>query len=704
MEIPNGNTIVANENEKEDTRIIKDEEDNMIVDKHEDADAANKKKRGRTSDQKQQDSVESRRWSSRSKARPNYADDPFKHIVFERKINPNKKPKKNPPPKKDTPTTTTDVNQPSLSKVVGDGAPTRPRCAAKHQVPDENGKLVYVESVMCHQCQRNDKGDVVKEKVNFEPSADQKIQYSLYILHVLLPFLKRLNEEHIKEKQIEAKIQGCTLSELQVEQTECSPSERMYCDCCKTSIFDLHRSCPSCHYDLCLQCCWELRDGNLEGNKEEVIIQFEDPGSKYLFGGPLGDANSVKRRTRSSARAAPKEPETHDGMPTADLAPKELQTHDGSTAADPSPKEQESRDWMSLDDGRIPCPPQSMGGCGNGILELIHAKEHEHVSGLLASAQELLEKHRPDEDMRDLPKQWCRCSDFVCESDDKQLRKAASRENTNDNYLYCPRAIDIKAGDLKHFQWHWSKGQPVIVSNVLDTTLGLSWEPMVMWRAFRQITNANYDTLLDVSALNCLDWCEVDINVHQFFKWYTDGRHEDNGWPRILKLKDWPPSSLFEERLPRHGVEFITCLPFKEYTHPRDGYLNLAVKLPAKSLKPDMGPKTYIAYGVTQELGRGDSVTKLHCDMSDAVNVLTHTATVVPDSAKLKDINKLKKKQKVQDQKELYGVEGKPQLGKKQKVETLSDENPETSDSNNEEIEATEEVDNEDGTCVMDLI
>jgi lysine-specific demethylase 3 len=37
-------------------------------------------------------------------------------------------------------------------------------------------------------------------------------------------------------------------------------------------------------------------------------------------------------------------------------------------------------------------------------------------------------------------------------------------------------------------------------------------------------------------------------------------------------------------------------LPLKEYTH-QAGPLNLAAALPRTAIKPDLGPKSYIAYG-----------------------------------------------------------------------------------------------------------
>lgn len=691
METTNGNLIVAKDNhdeiddkkvmmdidsaeeEKQNQKIIINEDEQGGVRVSAESDSTQEEDMMMLcNDEKGRKEVEilGVRRSSRSNMNRNAViDDAFKQCNYVETLHPHPHKEK----KKRTRKPPTEEKANSTKKTKTDSSSSsKPKYFAKHMVPDENGVLQYVESIMCHQCQRNDKGRVVrcencitkrycvpcmttwypnmteemfaqlcpvcldkcncksclrdvhpkvKNKINFKPTADQKVQYSIYILHVLHPFLKRLNEEQIQEKLIESKIQETTPSDVQLKKVTCSLDERMYCDCCKTSLFDLHRSCPCCNYDLCLQCCRELRDENLQGNKEEVITEFNDPGAEYL----------------------------HGGKPDQSFVEKSV-----------APKKKIIHDWKSLEDGRIPCPPESMGGCGKGILQLMHIKPLDSVSKLLENTQKLLKTHKLEEDMREMPEEWCTCSDSVNESDadEKQLRKAASRDNSNDNYLYCPRAVDVKPGDLKHFQWHWSKGQPVIVSNVLETTLGLSWEPMVMWRAFRQITNVNHDQLLDVAALNCLDLCEVNVNVHQFFKWYTDGRYDSKGWPQILKLKDWPPSSLFEERLPRHGVEFITCLPFKEYTHPRDGYLNLAVKLPPNSLKPDMGPKTYIAYGVAEELGRGDSVTKLHCDMSDAVNVLTHTATVKPDSDHRKMMNALKCKHKAQEQKELFGLDG----------------------------------------------
>ncbi|KAL2939050.1 Lysine-specific demethylase JMJ25 [Bienertia sinuspersici] len=176
-----------------------------------------------------------------------------------------------------------------------------------------------------------------------------------------------------------------------------------------------------------------------------------------------------------------------------------------------------------------------------------------------------------------------------------------------------------------------------------------------MWRAARQIKHNKHSTSIGVKAVNCMDWCEVDVNAHQSFSDFSRGRFDSSGWPVLLKLKDWPSEGNFMKQLPRHDTEFISALPFKEYTHPTNGVLNLVTNWPVRDMELDLGPKAYIAYGFAQELARGDSVTKLHYNMSDAVNILTYTAeSTMPEQ---QVISKLKKLHFAQDQREIFGIE-----------------------------------------------
>ncbi|XP_020247102.1 lysine-specific demethylase JMJ25-like isoform X2 [Asparagus officinalis] len=525
-------------------------------------------------------------------------------------------------------------------------------------------KRTFMVSLMCHQCQRNDKGRVVscskcKRKRFCIPcitrwypqlseaeiaikcpvcrnycnckrclripgifkyeektiSEREKFKHYCYILEKLLPWLKDFHEDQMAEKDLEAKIQGIDPTKLVVKKAQCGLDERAYCDNCRTSIVDFHRSCPCCSYDLCLYCCRQVRQGVVPGGYGKPLPQFIFRGTKYFHGGPPQISSPIK----------PDEPE----------APHEA-----------------TREWKADSDGSIHCPT---GGCGSATLELRCMFEDGQIYKLLKTTSAIVGSH----DFAKPPDASSSCSCFSLpphvDSGSSMLRKAAHRVHSDDNYLYCPIARDVKQGELQHFQEHWTKGEPVIVRNVLEFTTGLSWEPMVMWRALREKKTRAQVENFDVNAVNCLHWCEVEINIHQFFTRYAEGSPGDE-WPVMLKLKDWPSSTNFEERLARHGAEFNAALPFKEYTDPRSGILNLAVKLPKRVIKPDLGPKSYIAYGFSEELGRGDSVTKLHCDMADAVNILMHTAEVTPSAQQLAYIEKLKKKHRDQDIREQCSV------------------------------------------------
>ena len=163
------------------------------------------------------------------------------------------------------------------------------------------------------------------------------------------------------------------------------------------------------------------------------------------------------------------------------------------------------RQWRGNSDGSIPCPPNAFGGCGDSILELKSLFTENVISDLLEKANSVVNT----EGMLEVGGSKCSCFTDSCEMSSGMSQKLACRENSSDNYIYCPNARDVQNGALGHFQEHWLKGQPVIVRDVLTLTSGLSWEPMVMWRALREKKDKNEHERLTVEALECLLWSEV---------------------------------------------------------------------------------------------------------------------------------------------------------------------------------------------------
>ncbi|XP_052773895.1 probable JmjC domain-containing histone demethylation protein 2C isoform X3 [Mya arenaria] len=171
-------------------------------------------------------------------------------------------------------------------------------------------------------------------------------------------------------------------------------------------------------------------------------------------------------------------------------------------------------------------------------------------------------------------------------------------------------------GNQKIFMEQWRRGQPVLVSGVDKYINHDLWKPAFYTKHFGEVEN---------DLINCRTSCLV---VGHPMKHFWDGFGcveerlvDENGTPMLLKLKDWPPGDDFSDVLPQQFADLMQALPLPEYTR-RDGKLNLVARLPDFLVKPDLGPKMYIAYGSAQHPQEG--TTNLHLDVSDATNVMVH--------------------------------------------------------------------------------
>lgn len=160
--------------------------------------------------------------------------------------------------------------------------------------------------------------------------------------------------------------------------------------------------------------------------------------------------------------------------------------------------------WNANEDMSITCAPKEMGGCDNYTLELRCILPRAWVSNLEAKVNRLL-----------MVCGQTAHNVALCGHAEKGegLRKSASRESSTDNFLYCPDAKDTMDREvISHFQKHWAAGEPVIVQNVLDKSTGLSWEPLVMWRALSESPDEVMKSkFVEMKAIDCLSGCEVLI-------------------------------------------------------------------------------------------------------------------------------------------------------------------------------------------------
>lgn len=246
---------------------------------------------------------------------------------------------------------------------------------------------------------------------------------------------------------------------------------------CKIPVLDLHRSCASCSYSLCLSCCEELSQGRSSGEINSSLLKLPD---------------KMKACVDSEGHTSD-EKEISSGNLTATLIlPEQTNCNDIENAS---------------------CPPTELGGCGKGQLDLRRVFPSSWIKEMEVKAEEIVCSYDVPETL-DKSSSCSLCFDTDLDTNrSKQLQKAAVREDSSDNCLFCPTVLDISGDNFEHFQKHWGKGHPIVVRDVFQSTSNLSWNPLFMFCTYLEQSITRYGNDKDLLE-SCLDWCEVSISTN----------------------------------------------------------------------------------------------------------------------------------------------------------------------------------------------
>ncbi|KAL6902079.1 hypothetical protein ACP4OV_004955 [Aristida adscensionis] len=447
----------------------------------------------------------------------------------------------------------------------------------------------------CRVCLQGD--NLIKARVQ-EISVVDKLSYLHSLLVYVLPVLKQIYSDQCFEIGVETRSGPKT----DILRAKMNSDEQICCDFCKVPVFDYHRHCPSCLYDLCLDCCQDIRRSRVSVAKGEYIEGCVEDRSRDSFS---------KR-----ARLEPCAESVHDKTLSRPIDLNNIDIRSLFPA------------WRVNNDDSITCGPHEAGGCGSSKLVLRRIFKINWIAKLVKCSEEIVNGCK-GHDLED------GCSSY---DDGRKLEltglrnfvlsKCSSSDGINGSHLYSPVLDDLKYEGIIHFRKHWRKGEPIIIRKAFEHSLSSSWDPLSIWRGIQEIMDEKMDEDIIVKAVDCSNQSEVDIKLKEFIKGYSDGNKGEDGQLLMLKLKEWPPTSVLEEFLLCQRPEFIVNFPLVDFIHTRWGFLNLAAKLPTDALQPELGMKLQVAYGSREELDKGDSVTNLMINMGDVVHMLMHTAEV----------------------------------------------------------------------------
>ena len=158
----------------------------------------------------------------------------------------------------------------------------------------------------------------------------------------------------------------------------------------------------------------------------------------------------------------------------------------------------------------------------------------------------------------------------------------------------------------------------MIVSNVAKNLDQSLWSPESFSRRFGHVKH----DIINTKSNKTIPKVPLKVFWDGFCN-LSQRLRDDHDAPMLMKLKDWPADNDLAASLPENFKDLMSVIPLKDYTL-REGKLNLASFMPDFHVRPDLGPKMYIAYG--NALYPDTGTTNLHIDMSDACNLMVHVS------------------------------------------------------------------------------